>query len=510
MARTLVLTAALITALMADGYAQKQDGVKLLESMSTDYYAVTFEYDDKNRIVKIGEYGALTYNGNELASFNEDAVSMDISRKGNTINVSVDNPNSNSKHTITVNSGGYITKRESEDFCYVDCNAFEGESVKHLETFHYTGANLTKVESVVTDDPYNQLQKRGDKIPQELRNRMQATSVGKKRTMEFKYDDKKSPFLYCNTPKWFLQHYVELTLGLNNNNNVIERKDSDGTLYTYRYEYDSDGFPTRRIAVTKRTEEGKTVSSTETTTFSYRREGVLTPSAIVDYGSHMPSSSPFSSDGFFHFSGYVGIFREENSQWHFGQYKEEFSSSSALPPSKSITYYASNLRNEDYRAGGTRGAAWCEGVKGYGIGERVDMQVSTLANTAKSEDAMYFKSLMIVNGYTKNETTWRNNTRVKTLRLYVGGKHWCDLQLNDVIKPQVFNLPENLRIYPKKSGQRIPIDGNFTRIANSAGRHGYQLDLSFEILEVYPGAKFDDTCITGIALDIFGGVAGND
>jgi len=121
------------------------------------------------------------------------------------------------------------------------------------------------------------------------------------------------------------------------------------------------------------------------------------------------------------------------------------------------------------------------------------MSITTKAEIEGRDDEIRFRSLLIVNGYAKDAATWKNNTRVKVLRLYVGDRHWCDLHLEDVIKPQIFNFPDGLQIYPVKSGRKI-----------QAG--GFRTDLSFEIMEVYPGDKFDDTCITGIALDVAGGI----
>jgi len=171
-------------------------------------------------------------------------------------------------------------------------------------------------------------------------------------------------------------------------------------------------------------------------------------------------------------------------------YKEEFTASSTLASQGKVRYEAANLLNNT-NYGGDRSITWCEGVKGHGIGERVNMRITTQINR---EDGIAFRTLMIVNGYAKNQTTWQNNSRVKKLRLYVGGEVWGDLHLRDIIKPQIFNFPDNLKIRPHKSGKKTakPL---IDRIKSAT----YQTDLSFEIIEVYPGSKFDDTCITGIA-----------
>jgi hypothetical protein len=131
------------------------------------------------------------------------------------------------------------------------------------------------------------------------------------------------------------------------------------------------------------------------------------------------------------------------------------------------------------------------------------------ANEGKDEE-IHFCSVMIVNGYARNETVWKNNSRVKLLRLFVDGKPWCDLHLDDIIKPQIFVFPENLHIYPAKSGQIISTEGAFAVPLDNDSWNpktsAYMNELKFEIIEVYRGDRFDDTCLTGIALDVRGGV----
>ena len=108
-------------------------------------------------------------------------------------------------------------------------------------------------------------------------------------------------------------------------------------------------------------------------------------------------------------------------------------------------------------------------------------------------------------GYAKNETTWKENSRVKTLRLYVGNRHWCDLRLKDTDKPQIFQLPEGLEVFPRKHGAEIPAKGEYAQWVDREPEvkiHTYQTNFRFEIMEVYPGDKYDNTCITGIAIDV--------
>jgi len=147
----------------------------------------------------------------------------------------------------------------------------------------------------------------------------------------------------------------------------------------------------------------------------------------------------------------------------------EWTASSTLAPQGENDYIVENLQNAD------PSVAWCEGVKGQGIGERVNAKIKTF-------DSAHIKSLVIVNGYAKDQATWKNNSRIKTLRLYADGKHLSDLHLSNIIKPQIIQLPESIAI-----------------------KGGHPLDLSFEIAEVYPGSKFEDACITSVAFDVYVG-----
>ena len=210
--------------------------VKLLESMTTTEtsghsYTQKFEYDDKNRIVKIqdnhhSEVLIITYEGDDLGFYAAQWGGENVERQGNTIRTG----RNDEKVTITLNDAGYIVKIKSENS--------EWKAVA-LTTYFYQDGNLMKTETQRT--------------------------LGKEKdgwTEEFKYDGKKSPFFHCNTSKWFLHWYFITGF----DNNVVECKDSDGIVKTYQYEYDSDGFPTKQTMIEKRSDGTK---STTITTFRW-------------------------------------------------------------------------------------------------------------------------------------------------------------------------------------------------------------------------------------------------
>ena len=241
-------------------------------------------------------------------------------------------------------------------------------------------------------------------------------------------------------------------------------------------------------------------------------DNVLTPSEIGEFVREMTEADlnagigndaygfiPDPDGMFYNFEAFV---TGGDSPWDCMMYSEEFTATSTLAPQGNIRYDARNLRNcesskMNMRNGGDRTATWSKGTPGRGVGERVNMHVTTQGRTPGN--IVSFHSIMIVNGYARNETTWRNNSRVKILRLYVGDKHWCDLHLSDVIKPQIFHLPEHLKIVPHKSGKKVERPLEWRKWSDE--KTAYKTELSFEIKEVYPGERFEDTCITGIALD---------
>ena len=68
-------------------------------------------------------------------------------------------------------------------------------------------------------------------------------------TITYTYDDKKTPFYYCNMPKWFflwLSYFRYDYIYWFNENNVKTETREDGSSTTYEYTYNNDGFPVTR------------------------------------------------------------------------------------------------------------------------------------------------------------------------------------------------------------------------------------------------------------------------
>ena len=137
--------------------------------------------------------------------------------------------------------------------------------------------------------------------------------------------------------------------------------------------------------------------------------------------------------------------------------------SSALKAQGSKSYKASNVFDRDPET------AWVEGVKGHGIGQWIELK-----NTSIRETGIWcgVYQICILNGYVKSDKAWRENGRVKRLKVYCNGKPKYIMELQNSRSLQAFDV-------------------DFSKGAT----------IRFEILDVYPGTKYQDTVITEIAFD---------
>lgn len=120
--------------------------------------------------------------------------------------------------------------------------------------------------------------------------------------------------------------------------------------------------------------------------------------------------------------------------------------------------------------------AWAEGVKGTGIGEEVVLKQMYMGPGA---ERLTFTRFCIVNGYAKDAKLWEKNARVKELKVYYADAYMGSIQLKDCMEPQYIDV----------SALNMTI-GN-----------GREAVFRFEIGDVYPGTKYEDTCLTGIEIE---------
>jgi len=133
--------------------------------------------------------------------------------------------------------------------------------------------------------------------------------------------------------------------------------------------------------------------------------------------------------------------------------------SSVLAPQAGNTYGPEHLVD----AYGDGGAAWCEGASGPGAGETITIRI---------DGGGPFRRLLIGNGYSKSPQTYANNARLKTVEISADTGFTTTVNLQD-------------------RGDLTPI--YLPGMANKWIR--------LKIVDVYPGRKFADTCLSYLGPD---------
>ncbi len=132
----------------------------------------------------------------------------------------------------------------------------------------------------------------------------------------------------------------------------------------------------------------------------------------------------------------------------------QVTASSTLPKSKISSYLPSHIIDGD------TATCWCEGVKGSGIGQSF---------TIKFPKSFEISSLHILPGYGKSVTAYLENNSVRKAKItFSDGTSFTA----DFTKDYGFDLPV----------------GKVTA------------SLKFTILEVDPGSKYNDTCVSELAV----------
>lgn len=155
--------------------------------------------------------------------------------------------------------------------------------------------------------------------------------------------------------------------------------------------------------------------------------------------------------------------------WYCGGGQDTQTASSELSAQGTNTYFAKNAHDLSYET------AWVEGVSGYGIGEYLEYHV-------KPENPR-ITEIIIVNGYVKSDNAWKDNSRVKMLKMYIDDKPYAILELEDTKSEQHFKV-DPIGYDDRQNFELLKKKPDFT--------------MKFEIAEVYPGLKWDDTALTEI------------
>lgn len=155
-------------------------------------------------------------------------------------------------------------------------------------------------------------------------------------------------------------------------------------------------------------------------------------------------------------------FYSYNCSWYCGGQIDSVTASSAL-----ADRYAAEKAHDFSIV-----TAWVEGVEGNGEGEYLRY---SFPGTCPR-----ITTVLIHNGYVKNWDVWRDNGRVKRLLMYYNDEPYAILNLQDTMGLQSFDV--GVLGYEDKDSAPA-------------------WSIKFEILEVYPGKKYEDTAITEIYFD---------
>jgi len=158
--------------------------------------------------------------------------------------------------------------------------------------------------------------------------------------------------------------------------------------------------------------------------------------------------------------------------WYCAGGVDSIYSSSQLSKNNKASYNPENTH--DFK----EATAWVEGASGYGIGESITY-VFDYSERPEMADRMGINELIVANGYKKSRELWQLNSRVRTLRMYVNEQHYADIRLQDHFEIQTVK---------------------FEPVMFKEGRK----EVRFEILDVYPGDKYQDTAISLLMFDGLG------
>ena len=154
--------------------------------------------------------------------------------------------------------------------------------------------------------------------------------------------------------------------------------------------------------------------------------------------------------------------------WYCGGEVQRVTASSHLKAQGRFNYLPKNAHDFSHES------VWAEGAEGQGIGEWLEYEFAGACPRVTG--------VKILPGHVKTKTAWEANSRPKYLKMYYLGKPVCILDLQDVRGMQYFDLEK-------------------------FGPFGYHdadkptWRLRFEIVDVYPGTKYQDTVISELEFD---------
>ena len=149
-----------------------------------------------------------------------------------------------------------------------------------------------------------------------------------------------------------------------------------------------------------------------------------------------------------------------NNQWYYLSTAYTVKASSVHAPEESFTYEPENVKDT------YDGSCWVEGASGPGTGEWLEL---------RPKEPKQLSGLEIAPGFHKSAELFKANARPKRIKVTLNGEHSF-----------VADVPDLMDTY------RIPVRGY--------GQPVKVIKLVFE--DVWPGARFEDLCVTWIGLEV--------
>lgn len=150
--------------------------------------------------------------------------------------------------------------------------------------------------------------------------------------------------------------------------------------------------------------------------------------------------------------------------WYCGGGPYKITASSNLQKQGKSTYVPDNLHDFDLFT------AWVPDTKAGVIGQKVNFYFKPFTPRVNK--------VKIYNGYIKNKELWQANARAKKLKLYINNKPYANLELKDVTDSQSFKID-----------------------AIQSTDSSKDLVLTFEVIEIYKGTRYNDLAISEINFD---------
>lgn len=131
---------------------------------------------------------------------------------------------------------------------------------------------------------------------------------------------------------------------------------------------------------------------------------------------------------------------------------------------------------------GNTKTAWVEGAKGYGIGELVLVELHNIDQPVR-----------IWAGYGKSDKLHKANSRPKVVNVYVlKAKEVMVLQSGMIFKGLKSVAQQKVTLKDLNDWQKLPLPS--FEIEKGEGNY----IIAIEILEIYKGTKYEDTCISEV------------